>query len=148
MVSAGEGNSYSVNLYFDNFSQTIVPVSPDSPVLQGSTVISVDPLGRRYPGQERTGGPGAGTAAAAKRPGYAVRRGARCPHYLCPSLCSREQKNQVCAACKAQTSRKQSADAFVASGIKQIARSIELADSTSQRIEILRASEGVENLLG
>ncbi len=39
MMSTGAGDRYNINLYFDNFSQTLVPVSPDSPVLQGSTVI-------------------------------------------------------------------------------------------------------------
>ena len=55
MVSAGEGDSYSVNLYFDNFSQTIVPVSPDFARAARKHGDIGGPPGRRYPGQERTG---------------------------------------------------------------------------------------------
>jgi hypothetical protein len=39
MVSVGPSDPYNINLYFDNFSQTIVPVPFDSPVLQGSAGI-------------------------------------------------------------------------------------------------------------
>ena len=45
MVSVGPQDPYSVNLYFDNFSQTIVPVSPDSPVLQGNAGVLEKPVG-------------------------------------------------------------------------------------------------------
>jgi hypothetical protein len=43
MVSAGTDDPYNINLYYDNLSQTIVPVAPDSPVLQGGTIISNAP---------------------------------------------------------------------------------------------------------
>jgi hypothetical protein len=45
MVSAGADDPYNVNFYYDNLSQTIVPVAPDSPVLQGSAITSNAPEG-------------------------------------------------------------------------------------------------------
>jgi hypothetical protein len=49
MVSVGPQDPYNIDLYFDNFSQTIVPVPFGSPVLQGNAGILEQPTGGGTP---------------------------------------------------------------------------------------------------